>query len=347
MKKIKIAIIGVLGYAGEELLKIIFRHPHVELVYLGDKLQKTKKLKEIFPYITGDKGEIECINVSIKENIASSSLKNADVVFLALPHGISMDMVSELMNAGRRVIDLSADYRIKNPKIYEKWYSYKHSHPELLKKAVYGLPEFYREQIKTATLIANPGCYPTSIILGCAPLFAKKITIEDLIVDSKSGISGGGRAFVKEYLSQGMDDTCPYQIGGIHRHIPEIEQELFSNSTQKSLKIVFTPNIVPQERGMISSIYIKSKQKMKLSQLIEFYANFYRTEPFVRVLKDKIPHTSNVINTNYCEIGMTVDMRTNTLIIFSAIDNLIKGASGQAVQNLNIMFNLDEKTALT
>jgi N-acetyl-gamma-glutamyl-phosphate reductase len=345
-KKIKVGIIGVLGYAGEELLKILARHPYVEISYLGDKLEKNVKAGELFPKMAGVLVRLECVNVDVKKDLAAG-LKDADVVFLALPHSVSMGMVPELLDAGKRVIDLSADYRLKDADVYEKWYAHKHSFPDLLSKAVYGLPELYREKIKKATLIATPGCYPTSVILGCAPLLKERVIGPQVIVDAKSGISGGGRAFAKKYLKANADDTYPYNAGGAHRHIPEMEQELINNGAAPGTKVVFTPNIVPQERGMISSIYIPLKSARGVREFRSVYSSFYSGEPFVRVLADELPRTSDVTGTNFCEIGMVLDERSGVLIVFSAIDNLLKGASGQAVQNMNIIFGFDERTSLS
>ncbi len=328
IKKIKAGIIGVLGYAGEELIEILLRHPYVEIVYIEDKIENFKeKTIEKFP--------------ELNINKLSNSAETADIIFLALPHGVSLEYVPEFIRLNKKVVDLSADYRLKSKNIYETWYGKKHTSPELLKKSVYGLPELHRNEISSAQLIANPGCYPTSIILGSYPAI-KKLPVDKTIIiaDSKSGISGGGKKFVEEYLSKNTDNTYAYQVTK-HRHTPEIEQEL-------STKVIFTPHIVPQERGILSTIYLKLKQEISIDEVISTYKEFYKDEPFLRIFeKDKLPQTAEVIYTNFCDIGFTIDKTNNFLIVISAIDNLVKGASGQAVQNMNILFRLDEKTGLT
>ncbi|OGS44340.1 MAG: N-acetyl-gamma-glutamyl-phosphate reductase [Elusimicrobia bacterium RIFOXYD2_FULL_34_15] len=327
---INVAIVGAKSYTGEELIKILYKHPNVKIVSLSGRMQgTTKHICEIYPYLKG-KVDILCEDINEKK-IAEQS----DLIFTALPHKVSMEMVTKFYNFGKKVIDLSADFRLKDAEIYEKWYESKHISPELLKKAVYGLPELYRKKIKKATIIANPGCYPTTIILGCYPVLKEKIVNKkSIIIDSKSGISGAGREFVKTYHSP---NTYAYKIGGIHRHIPEIEQEL------KCL-ITFTPHVIPQERGMLSTIYFKLKKSISENEIIQIYKKYYENEPFVRIVESA--QTKDVENTNYCNIAINIDKRTNNLVITSAIDNLVKGASGQAVQNMNIMSGFDEEEGL-
>jgi len=327
---IKVAVIGAKGYVGEELIKLLIKHPKARITVLADKINgATTIISETYPYLKGVL-DLQCEEVDYQK-----ISDNADIIFLALPHTVSIQLVPKFASLGKKIIDLSADYRLKDPEVYEKWYESKHSSPELLKKAVYGLPELYRKKIKKAKLIANPGCYPTSIILGCYPALKHKIIKKKgVIIDSKSGISGGGREFVKSYKSP---NTYAYKIGGLHRHISEIEQEL------KCL-ITFTPHIVPQERGMLSTIYMKLKKIVSSSEVAQVYRDFYAGEPFVRIVEAAM--TKNVVNTNFCDIALNVDKRTENLIVTSAIDNLVKGASGQAVQNMNIMFGLDEKEGL-
>jgi N-acetyl-gamma-glutamyl-phosphate reductase len=347
-KKINAAIIGVLGYAGEELLKILSKHKYVSIVYIADKSDSGgtgKKIKDIYPRIDGNIKSMTCVNFNIEE------LKRTpcEVVFLALPHGVPVNIVPEIMKIkNKKVIDLSADYRINNIAVYEKWYGIKHNYKDLLSEAVYGLPELYKTGIKSARLIANPGCYPTSIILACAPILKQNlIDVNSIIIDAKSGISGGGRKFAGEYNAKNSSDTYAYKTGGTHRHIPEIEQEL-NKLCGRNIHITFTPHIVPQERGMSTAIYLSLiTQGLKLSDIVKLYNEFYKDEPFVRILPEgELPHTDSVVNTNYCDIGFSIDKRTNKLILFSAIDNLVKGASGQAVQNMNITCRFDEKEGL-
>ncbi|MDO8733963.1 MAG: N-acetyl-gamma-glutamyl-phosphate reductase [Elusimicrobiota bacterium] len=327
---INVAIVGAKGYAGEELIKILLKHSKVKITSLSGRMDgKPKHICEMYPYLEG-KLDIFCEDIDEKK-IA----ENADIIFTALPHMVSMEIVSKFITLGKKVIDLSADFRLKDPVVYEKWYKTKHTNSELLEKAVYGLCELYRKKIKKAKLLANPGCYPTSIILGCYPAIKEKIVKKKgIIIDSKSGYSGGGREFVKNY----KEPNCyAYQVGGIHRHIPEIEQEL-------KCQITFTAHIIPQERGMLSTIYLQLKKEISSSEIMQVYRNFYKGEPFVRIVESA--QTKNVVNTNFCDIAVNVDARTNNLIITSAIDNLVKGAAGQSVQNMNIMFGIDEKEGL-
>ncbi len=335
---INVAIVGAKGYAGEELIKILLKHSKVKITFLSGRMDgKPKHISEMYPYLEG-KLDILCEDIDEKK-ISEKS----DIIFTALPHKVSMEIVSKFISLGKKVIDLSADFRLINPEVYEKWYGVKHINPKLLKNAIYGLPEIYREKIKNADLIANPGCYPTSVILGCYPSLQEKIVdTENIIIDSKSGYSGGGREFVKNY----KEPNCyAYQVGGIHRHIPEIEQELSLLATRHSpLAISFTPHIIPQERGMLSTIYLELKKDISQNEIIQIYKKCYENEPFVRIVE--VAQTKNIVNTNYCDIAVNVDNRTNVLIITSAIDNLVKGASGQAIQNMNIMFGIDEKEGL-
>ncbi|MDD5686347.1 MAG: N-acetyl-gamma-glutamyl-phosphate reductase [Elusimicrobia bacterium] len=335
---IRAAVIGVKGYAGEELIKNLIKHPKAKISFLTGRMEgKPKHISEIYPYLK-DKLDILCEDIDV-EKIAGGS----DIIFTALPHNVSMEYVAKFISLGKKVIDLSADYRIKDPDVYEKWYGKKHTNPELLNKAVYGLPELYREKIKKADLIANPGCYPISTILGCYPAIKEKIAdIEKIIVDSKSGISGGGRKFVKEYKSP---NTYAYKIGGHHRHIPEIEQELSQiASTKAAIKICFTPHIIPQERGLLSTIYLNLKKDISQDEIVKVYRKYYENEVFTRVVESA--QTKNVENTNYCEVAVNKDNRTNVLIVTSVIDNLGSGASQQAIQNMNLMYGFDEKEGL-
>ncbi|MBN1384462.1 MAG: N-acetyl-gamma-glutamyl-phosphate reductase [Elusimicrobia bacterium] len=333
---INVAVVGAKGFAGEELIKILLKHKGVKITSLSDKMEgKNCKISDIYPYMEMD---ILCEDVDIKK-ISSVS----DVIFTALPHKVSMEFVEGFIKAGKKVIDLSADYRLKDPAVYEKWYGVKHINQEMLSNAIYGLPEIYRGKIKKAKLIANPGCYPTSVILACFPLIKEKlISKKSIIIDAKSGYSGGGREFVKKYKEP---NTYAYQVGNIHRHIPEIEQELSSFFPVYSpIKVTFTPHIIPQERGMLSTVYLELKKNIFHNEVVQIYKQYYESEPFVRVVESA--QTKNVVNTNYCDIAVDKDKHTKGLVITSAIDNLVKGASGQAVQNMNILSGLDEKEGL-
>ncbi len=337
----RIGIVGITGYTGEELLKILSRHPGVSIsVLAGRSTGETRPVAEIYPHLAHLDLTCEALNVK-------SMAERADIVFLALPHRVSFEIAPALIKAGLKVIDLSADFRLNSADEYEKWYGSAHTAASLLPEAVYGLPELYRDRIRKASLIANPGCYPTTILLGCAPAIRHGIVdLSSIIVDAKSGISGAGRKAVTEYFKSEHPNLRPYNIAGGHRHIPEIEQEL-SRMAGKKIVITFTPHIIPMERGMLSTIYMNLTKKVSSAEALAFYKEAYRGEPFVRILPEgEIPRVNAMVNTNFCDIGLKVDERTGRLIVVSSIDNLVKGASGQAVQNMNIMLGVEETTAL-
>ncbi|MDD5102056.1 MAG: N-acetyl-gamma-glutamyl-phosphate reductase, partial [Endomicrobiaceae bacterium] len=334
---IRVGIIGITGYTGEELIRILSKHTGVKLTVLAGRAgSQLRDLKDIYPKYADLNLKCEPLNVDKIKN-------ETDVVFLALPHAVAFAVVPLLLKAGKKVIDLSADFRLKDADTYEKWYKVNHTGKEFIKDAVYGLAELNLDKIKEAKLIANPGCYPTTILLGSAPAIKNDLVkSDDIIVDSKSGVSGSGRKNVVKYYETEHPTLRAYNIAGKHRHIPEIEQEL-SILFNKKVTITFTPQIIPLERGMLSTIYFNLNNLMTTSQIIDIYKKFYKGKNFVRVLDEGIlPSIRNVANTNFCEIGLSVDTRTNKLIVVSAIDNLVKGASGQAVQNMNLMFGLDE-----
>ena len=338
---IRVGIIGITGYTGEELLRISSKHKQAKITVLaGRATSELRDLKDIYPKYADL--NLKCYPLNIEQ------IKNeTDVVFLALPHAVAFEVVPDLIKAGKKVIDLSADFRIKDFETYEKWYGVKHTGKEYIKDAVYGLSEIYKDEIKSAKLIANPGCYPTTILLGSAPAIKNGLVkSEGIIIDSKSGVSGSGRKGVKAYYETEAPTARAYKVGGKHRHIPEIEQEL-SNMFGKPVTITFTPQIIPMERGMLSCIYMDLTKKVSVSEIIGMYKKFYEGRKFVRVLDEgKLPSIKNVVETNYLEIGICIDERTNKLIVISAQDNLTKGASGQAVQNMNIMFGLPETEGL-
>ncbi len=334
---IKAGIVGITGYTGEELLKILSKHPQVKITGLyGRSAAETKDLKDVYPGFAG-------LNLKIEPLDAKKIASNCDVVFLALPHAVAFEVVPQLLDAGVKVIDLSADFRLKDSSVYEKWYSVTHTAKDFIKDAVYGLCELNGEKIKTAKLIANPGCYPTTVLLGCAPAIKEGLVdLKGVVIDAKSGISGAGRKSTQEYFESEHPNFRAYKIAGGHRHIPEIEQELSNLSGEKTV-ISFTPHIIPVERGMLSTIYVTLKKNVSSKEAVGIYKKFYEGKPFVKVLEENVmPGIKDTANTNFCEISLKVDERTNRLVIVVVIDNLVKGASGQAVQNMNIMFNLPE-----
>ncbi|MGD0279834.1 MAG: N-acetyl-gamma-glutamyl-phosphate reductase [Smithella sp.] len=337
---IKAAIFGASGYTGQELTRILLGHPEVKLVAVTSRRFAGKPVTDVFPSLYG--------LTSLKYQNATPAQKSniCDIVFLALPHGVSMGIAPKFIRAGKKVIDLSADYRLGDLKTYETWYG-KHSSAKFLKDAVYGLPELYRQKIKKTKLIANPGCYPTSIILGLAPALKKKLLdVSTIIADSASGVSGAGREPLTGSLFCEVDGGFKAYKVGKHRHLPEIEQELNALAGKK-FAISFTPHLLPVKRGILSTIYAKLKQDISLSELHSLYCAFYEDEKFVRICSPgQYPNISSVCGSNYCDIGLTIDPRTNNIIIIAAIDNLIKGAAGQAVQNMNIICGFAEGAGL-
>ncbi|GLI53032.1 N-acetyl-gamma-glutamyl-phosphate reductase [Thermodesulfovibrio yellowstonii] len=338
---LKAFICGGSGYTGSELLRILAGHDEVEIVGVTSEKSAGMSVSELFPAFF--------IYKNLKfENLHIEKIKDrADIYFLALPHGKSQEVGALLVGANKRVIDLSADFRIKDAKVYEQWYKTPHSCSDLLKEAVYGLPEIYRDKIKKARLIANPGCYPTSAILPLYPFLKKElINIDTIVVDSKSGTSGAGRkAEVTLSYCEVNEDFRAYNVAK-HRHTPEIEQEL-SYASGRDITIDFTTHLLPLNRGILSTIYGKLNKNMTTKEAIEVLEESYQNEPFVKIMPEgQIPAIKYVRGTNYCYIGVVVNQRTGRIILISAIDNLVKGASGQAVQNMNIMFGIDETKAL-
>jgi len=337
---LKVAIVGATGYAGEELLKILIGHPRVEIVSLSAKIDKPRKISQIFPELSG-KTDLIC-----EEPDFSRIVPGCDLAFLALPHRVSMEAAPAFLRAGKKVIDLSADYRLKDVSVYEQWYGLKHKNPEYLARAVYGLPEVYREKIKPAQLIANPGCYPTGIILGCLPFLAKgKVSSQNIIVDAKTGLSGAGREKEAVLIAEMQDNFRAYKVDA-HQHAPEINQELSNFSGQK-VEITFTPHLIPIQRGILSTIYLQLKKALSQEEAQGLYQDFYQSEPYVKVLPEgKFPQLKDVAKTNFCHIGLKISPAKKIAIVICGIDNLVKGASGQAVQNMNIMYGFKETEGL-
>lgn len=341
---LKVGIIGASGYTGVELARILSTHPEVELTVATSRQYAGKPLAEVFPSLR-KRVDLVCENLGPEELV-----DRADFFFAAVPHKTAMDLVPILLKAGKKVVDLSADFRIRDAAVYEEWYQ-PHSSIECIEEAVYGLPELYRDQVKNARLTANPGCYPTSIILGLAPLLREGlIDPAHLIIDSKSGTSGAGRsANVGTLFCEVTDGFRAYKVGGQHRHIPEIEQELTVLAGQP-VTISFTPHLLPISRGILSTMYAPLSNEISATtetEIQELYESTYTDEPFVRVCPaGSFPATQHVRGSNCCDIGVKVDVRTGRIIIVSAIDNVAKGASGQAVQNMNLMNGFDETCAL-
>ncbi|MCX7981304.1 MAG: N-acetyl-gamma-glutamyl-phosphate reductase [Syntrophales bacterium] len=338
---IKAVIYGASGYTGQELIRLLSRHPACEIIAVTSRRYEGQKVADLFPHLQG-----QC-NLSFVHATPDELACLCDVAFLAVPHGISMTVAGIFLERGVKVIDLSADFRIQRADIYEAWYQV-HQATDLLPQAVYGLPEIYREQIKSSRLVANPGCYPTSIILGLAPLLKGKwVDPHSIIIDSKSGVSGAGREpIVSSLFCEVGEAFKAYKAGGTHRHIPEIEQEL-SALAGEVVRVTFTPHLLPVSRGILSTIYLQPAKKISTEDIVSLYREFYQNAPFIRICpSNRWPNISAVRGSNFCDVGFSLDRRLNRLIVFAAIDNLIKGASGQAVQNMNLMFDLEEKTGL-
>ncbi|MDR2550209.1 MAG: N-acetyl-gamma-glutamyl-phosphate reductase [Desulfobulbus sp.] len=337
----RVGIVGASGYTGVELARILAGHPDVHLTVATSRQYAGMPLAEVFPNLR-KRVDVLC------ENLPAEELADrADFFFTAVPHKTAMDIVPKLLDAGKKVVDLSADFRIRDASVYEAWYQ-EHSCPHLLGEAVYGLSELYRARVKVARLTANPGCYPTSVILALAPLLgAGMIDPATLIVDSKSGTSGAGRAAsVGSLFCEVTDGFRPYKVGGSHRHIPEIEQEL-SLAASQPVTVSFTPHLLPISRGILSTIYASLTETGKTADLHALYEQTYRDEPFVRVLPaGTLPATQHVRGSNCCDLALSKDVRTGRLIVMSAIDNIVKGASGQAVQNMNLMSGFSETAGL-
>tara|TARA_Y100001936_G_scaffold253975_1_gene322943 strand:+ start:86 stop:1114 length:1029 start_codon:yes stop_codon:yes gene_type:complete len=330
---VKVGVVGGTGYTGVELLRILSQHPKVEIKAITSRKEAGTSVEELFPGLRG--------KVNLKfSNPDKVNLQKFDVVFFATPNGVAMQQTEDLLDAGVRVIDLAADFRIKDVSTWEKWYSMKHDSPSLLEEAVYGLPEINRKKIKAARLVANPGCYPTAVQLGFLPLIESKvIDLDHLIADVKSGVSGAGRnAEIHTLYAEASDNFKAYKASG-HRHHPEIQQSL-SNLAGKLVNLTFVPHLVPMIRGIHATLYANLTKNIDLQRLFE---NRYVNEPFVDVLSSGgHPETRSVRGSNFCRIAVHRPQEKNTVVILVVTDNLVKGAAGQAVQNMNIMFGFNE-----
>jgi len=346
---VKIGVIGATGYTGLELLKILARHPAAEVAWLTSENSAGQRFGEVFPvppYLGDD----------VLVRAEDADVAGVDVVFCCLPHVAAQGPVAAARRAGARVIDLSADFRIHDAQAYEAWYGHPHTEPDALAEAVYGLPELHRAQIANANLVANPGCYPTSIILGLAPLAKRGWLRGPVIADSKSGVSGAGRGLsLKTHFVEANENMSPYSIGRTHRHLAEMDQELAGlvgsgnghDGAASPLQIVFSPHLLPVNRGILSTIYVHLPAGVTEAQVRGAYSEAYRDEPFIHLLKPgQVATLAHAVHTNFCALGLTFVPGTDLLIVTAAIDNLIKGASGQAAQNMNIMLGCDEKLGL-
>jgi N-acetyl-gamma-glutamyl-phosphate reductase len=338
---LRVGIIGASGYTGSELARLLVTHPEkVELTCITSETYAGQPISRLHPNLRG------LVDLKFEALDVEKVAQNADIVFLGLPHKSSMAYAPKFYELGVKIIDFSADFRLKDVKIYEKWYQ-EHTSPHLLEHAVYGLPELHREEIKTASLVANPGCYPTGAILALLPaLKSGTVDSEGVIIDSKTGISGAGKTPGEAaHFPNRYDNFAAYNIGS-HRHTPEIEQEL-SLAMSKELKVCFAPHYSPMTRGILTTAYLRLKQSISTKELLAMYADYYKDEPFVLVLDEgEMPQTQSVRGSNFCHVGVKVVERNNLAVVMSAIDNLTKGASSQAMQNMNIMAGFDETAGL-
>ena len=334
----KIGILNVTGYAGSELARILHHHPEVELTSVTGRSAAGKRLPEVLPHLWE-------LDLPITESIEGS----VDVVFSALPSGASAEALAPLIDSGVKVVDIAADFRLHNPKEFKRAYNIDHPAPHLLEKAVYGLPEIHRETIKRTTLVANPGCYSEAAILALAPAVQGGLVVDDVIVDAKSGISGAGRGGLStnsmDHFAEANENVVVYGLDG-HAHQPEIAQELAELREAETARVTFIPHRVPMTRGILATCYARLQDETIGKQTVqEIYREFYATEPFVRVT-DTPPQTKQTTGSNLCLVYPTVDERAGRLVVVSCLDNLVKGAAGQAVQNMNLMLGLPETTAL-
>ena len=352
MNKVKVGIVGASGYSGEELVRLLLSHPHAELTAITSRQYAGQTLAQVFPKFSHYSKSRE---LRFSESNPDLLARQVQIAFLALPHGVAAEFAVPLLRHGCQVIDLSADFRVEDPATYKEFYGHDHPAPELLTKSVYGMPEVYRSAIKGATLIASPGCYPTSILLPILPLLrAKLIKPTGIIANSLSGVSGAGRKAEVDYLFVECNESVrPYGIPK-HRHLSEIEQEL-SKAAGEKVVIQFSPHLIPVSRGILSTSYVapekhfgtEAEMQELAARISECYTKAFGNEPFLRVLEGKgLPDTKNVVGTNVVEIAWRLDARTGRLILMSAVDNIVKGASGQAIQSMNILCGYPETAGL-
>lgn len=339
---INVAVIGASGYGGGELLRLLLRHPEMNLKTAVSGTYAGKPLSASFP------GLAKRTDLVFSANAEASEIAGCDVVFLAQDNGKAITLAPPLLADGKKVVDLSADFRFRDTAVYEQWYKTPHTAADWNSKAVYGLPEIHAEQIKQTRIVGNPGCYCTATLLALAPLLTQRlIDPATIIVDAKSGVSGAGRSkFMLDYHFPELNESVSaYKIAGTHRHTPEIEQTV-AELGGKAVNITFTPHLIPMTRGILATCYASLTQSASAPELLKIYSEFYANAPFVAVIEDGLPASKHTVGSNMCHVGLAVDTRTNRVTVVSAIDNLIKGAAGQAIQNMNLMCGFDEKAGL-
>ena len=336
---VKVGIIGASGYAGAELYRLLLNHPHVEIVAISSQSYEGKMISHLYPSFYG------VFDMTFTND--QEVIEKADMIFSSFPHGLSEKYAKQCDEQGKKFIDLGADFRLDQEKDYQQWYQHDYQYPQLHEKQVYGLSEVNREQIKQASIIGNPGCYPTSITLGLYPLLKNHMhKDEKIIIDSKSGTTGAGKSLTEDtHFPKCNESFHPYKIAS-HRHTPEIEQEL-SKMAHQAVHVMFTPHLLPVNRGIISTIYVPLKDNVDFDDVYDIYQKTYQDEYFVRVLpKGQVADLKFVQYSNFCDISLHYDERYHQLIVVSTIDNMVKGAAGQAIQNMNLMYGFDEKEGL-
>ncbi|WP_026676127.1 N-acetyl-gamma-glutamyl-phosphate reductase [Fictibacillus gelatini] len=337
----KVGIIGASGYGGVELIRLLHRHPYIESLSLYTSSNDGKMIDDLYPHLQN------YVNDPMKPIIVDEMAENLDIVFSSAPSGVSTKVLPPLLEKGIKVIDLAGDYRLKNGAVYNKWYKKEPAPLKWLEKSVYGLCEWNKEAIKNAQLIANPGCYPTSVLLALGPLLNDRlIDASSIIIDAKSGVSGAGQSpSAATHFAMCNENFSIYKVNQ-HQHIPEIEQMMASWMGENS-PVTFSTHLVPMTRGIMSTIYAQKKERVTLTQIYESFHRHYKDSPFVRIEREgHFPMTKQVYGSNHCDIGIALDMRTDRLTIVSCIDNLMKGAAGQAVQNFNMLFGFEETAGL-
>jgi len=336
---VKVSVIGASGYGGGEVVRLLAGHPEVELIHLSAESRAGEAMADLYPNLRGFTGGVTV--ATDPERIG----RDSDVVFIALPNGKAMEMAPAIAPQAR-IVDLGADFRFRNPSVYERWYTQAHACPQLLDEAAYGLTEFRRAEIRRARIVGNPGCYPTAALLAVLPLVQSgRVLSSGIILDAKSGVSGAGRSPTPgTHFSEVNENVAPYNVAS-HRHTPEIEQEL-SLLTGRSVAVTFTPHLIPMTRGILVTAYLRVQDGLTTEQATAILQEAYAAEPFVRVLTDRLPQTKATSGSNFCDVAVRVDARTGTVVAMAALDNLVKGASGQAVQNMNVMLGFPEELGL-
>jgi len=338
---LRVGIVGASGYTGAELMRIIWNHPGMAVSMVTANQYRGTAIESLYPSLGGFyEGEFEVYDpVEIE--------KRCDVIFLGLPHGESMKVVPEIFDMGKKIVDLSADFRLKDPGMYEQWYGLRHECPGFLQSAVYGLTEINRDLVVSAAIVANPGCYPTAVLLGLLPLVNGGFAEGVVVIDAKSGVSGAGRKPTLEtHLPQCAESVTPYSVSG-HRHLPEMTSMLERGSSENRVGIVFIPHLVPMSRGILCTMYVPVNKRLKRGDVLDLYEAEYGEELFIGLLEGgKYPATKAVLGSNRCHIGIEVSGTEDMVVVMTAIDNLVKGAAGQAVQNMNLMCGLPEETGL-